>query len=160
LVHRHDRVERRLQDRAQARLARANLLLRVPARDELADLAAESAHRLEQPLVGLAKLPREELHHADDPPGAAQREPERRVEAGASRSIGARKVPVGRRVRHPHRLAAQQHPSGKAVARREDDPLAERRELRRTIARRPGARAAQRPLVGPHLPHRPELPPE
>ena len=56
VIHRHDRVERRLQHRPQARLAGTHLFLGMPSRDELTDFAAQRAHRPEQLLVRLARL--------------------------------------------------------------------------------------------------------
>ena len=47
LVHRDHGVERGLEHRAEPRLAGAHLRLGVSPRDELPDLAAEHAHRLE-----------------------------------------------------------------------------------------------------------------
>ena len=110
MIHRDDGVERGLEHRAQPRLARAHLRLGVAPRDELADLAAEHAHRLEQLRVRLARLVREELHHADDPARAAQREAERRVQPGAPRGVGAREVAVLGRVDDPGRLARTRAP--------------------------------------------------
>ena len=161
VIHRHDRVERRLEHRPQPRLARAHLRLGMAARDELADLAAEHAHRVEQPLVRLAQLAREELHHADDPARAPQREAERGVQARAARGVGAREVrrPRARPRSRPARRRRARGP-GRPSPGSSVDPLAERLELGRALAGVPGADAAQPPVVGLGLPDGAELPAE
>ena len=148
LIHRDHGVERGLEHRAEPRLARAHLRLGVSSRDELADLAAEHAHRLEHVRIRLARLVREELHHADDPSRAAQREPERRVQAGAPGGVGAREVPVRRTVDDPGRLPGLEHAPRKPFAGLEREPLAQRLEVRCAVARVPRAArtaAARRP---------------
>jgi hypothetical protein len=79
VIHRHDCVEGRLEHRPESRLAGMHSLFCVTSCDELPDLTAEPAHRLEQALVGLAQLSREELHNANHPSGTEEREAECRT---------------------------------------------------------------------------------
>ena len=158
LIHRDHGVERGLEHRAEPRLARAHLRLGVSPRDELSDLAAEHAHRLEHVRIRLARLVREELHHADDSSRAAQREPERRVQAGAPGGVGAREVPVRGTVDDPGRLSRLEHAPRKPFAGLQREPLAQRLEVRCAGPRVPRAHAPQPCVLRPGLPDRPELP--
>jgi hypothetical protein len=160
VVDRHDGVERRLEGRAQARLARSHLRLGLPPRDELAHLAAEHAHRLEDALVRPAELAREELHDADDTARAQQRKAERRVQAGPPRRVRARKVPVVGGVDDPARPAGDEHAPRQPLARPERQPLAQRLELGRALACVPRADAAQPAILASDLPHCAQLPAE
>ena len=92
VVHRHDAVERGVEDRALARVALQDGLLRAAALDELADLGAEAAHRLEQVVVQLAPLGDEELDHAE--------------QAGRCRAPGTRSPSAARRRRPPRRAGS------------------------------------------------------
>src|SRR3954467_8399808 len=86
LIHRAPLVERSLERER----------LRAPPFHELADLAAQARHRLELLRVGLAPLGGEELHRADDPAGAADREAGGGVHAGQRGATCSRKVVVVR----------------------------------------------------------------
>ena len=160
MIHHDDGVERGLEHRPQPRLARAHLGLGVPPHDELTDLAADHAHRLEQASVGLAQVAREELHHADDTARAEERKAERRLEPGAAGGIRAREVAILRRVDDPARPAGHEQPPREPFARAERHPLAERLELRGAVAAVPRAHAAKAAVVRPDLPHGAELPAE
>ena len=138
LIHRDHGVERRLEHRAEPRLARAHLRLGVASRDELSDLAAEHAHRLEHLRIGLARLAREELHHADDARAGCAAGTRTPRAGPARRAASARgKFRVRGRVDDPGRLARLEHAAGKPFAGLEREPLAQRLEVRR--ARRPRA---------------------
>ena len=76
VIHRHDCVEGCLEHRPESGLAGMHSLFGVSPCDELPDLTAESARRLEQALVGLARLSREELHDSDHSSGTEEREAE------------------------------------------------------------------------------------
>src|SRR5262245_54012642 len=132
----------------------------MAARDELADLAAELAHRLQQPRIGWARLAREELGDAHGACGAAQREAERGLQPGAARLVGAREVGVRRRLEDPGGLARLQHPPGEADAGLEDEVRAQLLERADALARVPRADAPQAPVARIDLPDRPELPAE
>jgi hypothetical protein len=159
-VHRHDRVEGRLEHGAQARLARTDLLLDAAACHELADLASQSTHRRQQAFVGLAQLPGEELHDADHATRAAQGEREAGMEPAATSRFRAREVGVLGRVHHPRRLSVCEHAPGKPFARPEHERFAERQELLRRHAGVPGSHAAQALLGGVELPDGAEPPAE
>ena len=116
VIHRHDRIERRLEHRTKPRLAGVDGLFGVSPHDELPDLAAELAHRREQPLVRLAQLLREELHHPHDAPRAVQREAEGRVQAAPPGDVGPRKVRVLGSVNHPFGLTGEEHLAGQPDA--------------------------------------------
>jgi hypothetical protein len=160
VIHHDDGVEGGLEHGAQPRLARPHLGLGVTPHDELAHLAADHAHRLEQLRIGFAELAREELHHADYTPGAEEREAERRLEPGAARGVSAREIAIVRRVEDPARPARDDQPARKAFAGGEGEPLAEGLELRSAVARMPRGDAAKAAVVRPELPHGAELPAE
>ena len=160
MIHRDDSVKRSLEHRAQPRLARAHLGLRVAPHDELADLAADHGHRLEQLRIGLAELAREELHCADDAAQAEQRKAERRLEPCTPRDVRAREVAILRRVDDPAGVSGDEQPARQPLARLERHSLAQRLELRSAVARVPRAHAAKAAVVRPDLPHRAELPAE
>src|SRR4051794_11076310 len=88
-VHRDHGVERGVEHRAHSRLARTNSRLRMPSRHELPDVAPEDAHRVENPLIRRAQLAGEELHHADDPARARERESEGGVKPRAAGGVRA-----------------------------------------------------------------------
>ena len=94
------------------------------------------------------------------PARASEREAERGMEAAAEGRLRAREVRVDRARRHPRRLARLEHPPGKALAGREDDPLAERLELLRALARRATFARSAGARRRAALPDRAELPPE
>jgi hypothetical protein len=159
-VHRHDRVERRLEHRAQSRLARSHLLFGPAAFHELPDLAAQRTHRRQQAFVGLAQLAREELHDAHDAARAAKGEAEPGVESAATSRVRSREVGVLGCVDHPRGFSACEHASGKPLARPERERLAERLKLLRARSGVPGSDAAQTVFRGVELPYRSELPAE
>ena len=147
VVHRHDRVERRLEHRPHARLAGAHLGLGAAPRDELADLAADHVHRREQLLVGLARARVRRARSrrarragsATGTPNAAWRPLRRAASArGKFASSGASIIQAASPV--------CEHAARQALAARERDPLAERLELVRAVARVPRADAAK-PIV-------------
>ena len=143
-VHRDDAVERGVEDRALARLALAQAVLRPPALHALPDAAAEARHRLEQGVVGVAALGGEELGGADHAGGAADREAERRPQAGPRGALAAREVRVGAHVDDPRRLTALPHPSRQPLAGRQPHAPADQLERRRPL---PRLDAAQRAAV-------------
>src|SRR5262249_23322826 len=114
--------------------------------------------RLEQALVGLARLAREELHQADDAPWAPQREPEGRVQALTTCGGCAREVLVVRGLGDPGRTTGLEQAAREAFTRSVCAPLRERLELRRARARMPRGDAAQAAVDGADLPDRTELP--
>ena len=87
VVHRDDAVEGRVQDRALARVARAQVGLGPAALDELRDLRAEAVHRGQQARVGHERGSGREAHDAD----AGERERERGGRAGVC--VGAPALP-------------------------------------------------------------------
>ena len=143
-VHRDDAVERRVEDRALARVALAQAVLGAPALDALADPAAEARDGVEQVGVGVARLAREELDRAEHAAGAADREAEAGVQAGLERARRAREVRVGADVRDPRRLAAGEHAAGQALAGREPDAVGDPLPRRRRVPRLDAAQHARR----------------
>ena len=144
---------------SQAGLARPHLLLGVPAGDELPHLAAEHAHRLEQPLVGLEELPGEELHHPDDPRGLSNGKPNAACKAGAPGEARPREVRVVRRVDDPRaRPSPRPRPGRPSPGARASCSLSASNsgDLRRRA--RCGRSAAARRRS--QLPHRADLPAE
>ena len=105
VIHRHDGVECSVEHRPQPRLARANSLFGLTPGDELPHLAAQLAHRLEQPLVWLTQLTRVELHHSDYATRAQEREAEGRMQPVMSSDFGPWEVRILRGVDDPDGLA-------------------------------------------------------
>ena len=157
-VHGDDAVEGGVEHRRLAGVALAQAVLSPPALDALADAAAEARHRLEQVVVGLAALGGQELDGAEHVGRAADREAERRPQAGPGCARRTREVRVGAHVRDPRRLPARPHPARQPLAgsqRRAPAGLLER------LAPLPGLDAAQRAwVVVRRGPERTELPPE
>ena len=118
VVHRHDAVERGVEDRALARVALQHRLLRAAALDELADLGAEAAHRREQVVVQLAPLGDEELDHAEQARRAAHREREARAQPGGGGRRGAREAARRRRTSATHAGSCRRpHPAREPFSR-------------------------------------------
>ncbi len=157
-VHGDDAVEGGVEHRRLAGVALAQAVLSPPALDALADAAAEARHRLEQVVVGLAALGGQELDGAEHVGRAADREAERRPQAGPGCARRTREVRVGAHVGDPRRLPARPHPTRQPLAgsqRRAPAGLLER------LAPLPGLDAAQRAWVVVRWgPERTELPPE
>src|SRR6185436_2868656 len=133
---------------AKARLAFAQRLLGLLAAQELADLAADDARGLEQPLVGLAHRLAGEAQHADDPVLRDDGEGDAAVQAGAFPHRAVLGAAIARRVVRPDRLAGFQDRAGDAFSRakrhvaRTYEELADQR-----IFHRPGVLEAQHAVV-------------
>jgi hypothetical protein len=160
VIHGDDGIERRLEHRAHPRLAGAYLFLGMASRDELADLAPEHTHGPEQPLIRLARLTGEELHHPDDAPRAVQREAEGRMQAAPPGDGCAREVPVFRRVDDPRGLPRLEHAAGQPLSLGKGDPLTQCFEFGRTLPGAPGTHTPQAFGDGIRLPDGAELPAE
>ena len=137
------------------------LLLRAPALDELADLAADRAEHLEQLRVGLADLAAEELHDAEHVGAEDDRKAERGVQP-LSRGRGARgKVVVAQTSGMNAGWPLAQTRPGQPDAALEGRGAAERFEVGEARAgRMPGGDAAEAVGVGVDLPEGAVLPAE
>ena len=160
-VDRDDAVERRLQDRALARLALAHGVVGSLALEEEADLAADGGEHVEQGRVGLPDLAAEELHHADDRARDHEREADPGVQTLAQRDRRAREVVVHHHVGDPRRLPAGPDTAREADARGEGAAAARGLERRKGGRRRaPHVGAAQHAGRGIDDPQRCPLPAE
>jgi hypothetical protein len=82
------------------------------------------------------------------------------LEAGPASGVGAGEVPVHGRVDDPVRSPGLEQTARQPFAPLEREPLAQGLELRRSVARVPGADAAQALVGRADFPDRPELPAE
>jgi len=120
VVDRDHGVEGGLQDRRLEGVALLHRLDCGDALEELAELASHRVHRFQQGLVGRQGEPMEELHRAQDPLAAADREGEGGPHARLGREPGSREVVVLADVRNPARGVLAQNPSGESLPRPED----------------------------------------
>ena len=156
-VHGDHGVQSRADDGTGDLLACRQRLLGGLSFDELADLASDRRHHVQEPLIRLGTVREEELHDAQPAIPDLDRERESAPESHARRGFESWEIPVRLKLRDPCGRTALPDPSRKAHAALQAHAAAQGVEaLERDAARLPGLGATDEVSVPFHAPERRE----
>jgi hypothetical protein len=161
VIHRDDRVECGVENRARARLLRDDLPLNLLARHEVADLPADARHQRQQVVVHGGDGHAVELRYAQNLVVAQNREPERAMQPGCLGGRRARKVRIDDHVLDPRWRACRPHsPRQSGAGRKRGGPRYRKKRGRGALVLGPRGDAPQERAIGIKEPEQPTLPSE